>query len=205
MNIYRSLLSILIVAGLLFALGGPVRAQSLQENIEPVSDAGADQVVSSSSLVSLGGSASSDPDENLPLTYQWIQTGGTTVTLSDAAVVSPTFTAPATAENLTFELTVTDALGLADTTPDQVIIHVTNPPVADAGPNQVVGMSSLVTLDGSASSDPDGDTPLAYLWTQTGGTTVTLSDAAVVNPTFTAPAVAENLTFELTVTDALGW
>jgi uncharacterized membrane protein len=78
------------------------------------------------------------------------------------------------------------------------------PPVADAGPDQTVNTLALVTLDGSGSSDPDGDYPLAYLWTQTGGPAVTLSDPAVVTPTFSAPADPAVLTFTLVVTDSLG-
>jgi hypothetical protein len=77
-------------------------------------------------------------------------------------------------------------------------------PVADAGPDQWVGTGAAVTLDGSGSSDPDGDLPLSYLWTQTGVFTVTLSDPTIVNPTFTAPSTPITLTFELVVTDALG-
>ena len=63
------------------------------------------------------------------------------------------------------------------------------PPVADAGPAQTVQVNSAVQLDGSGSSDPDGDT-LSYQWSQTGGTAVTLSSATAVKPTFTAPASA---------------
>ena len=60
-----------------------------------------------------------------------------------------------------------------------------------------------MTLDGSNSSDPD-DGIQGGLWTQTAGTTVTLSDRTAVKPTFTAPKVSKavnELTFELTVTD----
>jgi len=45
------------------------------------------------------------------------------VTLSNAAGVAPTFTAPGTATVLTFALTVTDSLGLASA-PDSVTITV---------------------------------------------------------------------------------
>ena len=76
------------------------------------------------------------------------------------------------------------------------------PPVAEAGAAQDVIADAVVTLDGSA-TDPDGDA-LTYSWTQTSGTNVTLNDAAIAAPTFTAPATAAVLIFELTVTDDSG-
>ncbi|RMH00315.1 MAG: hypothetical protein D6706_04295, partial [Chloroflexi bacterium] len=77
------------------------------------------------------------------------------------------------------------------------------PPIADAGAPQTVNPGDTVTLDGSGSSDPNGDT-LTYLWQQTGGTAVTLSNPTAITTTFTAPSTTGVLTFTLTVTDSLG-
>ena len=78
------------------------------------------------------------------------------------------------------------------------------PPAANAGADQTAATSAMVTLDGSGSNDPDGDYPLSYLWSQTGGPPVTLSDPTVVGPTFAAPSEPTVLTFTLVVTDSLG-
>jgi len=79
-------------------------------------------------------------------------------------------------------------------------------PAANAGADQTVAGLTAVTLNGSASADPDGDT-LTYMWTQTSGTVVQLSDPRAVRPTFTAPAgtsTAMALVFRLSVTDPSG-
>ena len=80
-------------------------------------------------------------------------------------------------------------------------------PVADAGEDQLAGPGDLVTLDGSSSFDIDGAVE-GYLWAQTGGTAVTLSDTEPQDgvTTFTAPDVWGNdvLIFSLTVEDDLG-
>jgi subtilisin-like proprotein convertase family protein len=78
-------------------------------NQAPVAEAGSDQSVQSGEDVILDGSQSYDPDNDL-ISYEWIQTLGTPVTLFDADTEHPSFTAPTVSvlETLTFSLVVSD-------------------------------------------------------------------------------------------------
>lgn len=77
-----------------------------------------------------------------------------------------------------------------------------DPPIANAGPNQIGVPAGLITLDGSASYSPDGN-PITYQWTQTSGTPVTLSSLTASKTTFIA-ASGMYYTFRLVVTDNFG-
>jgi hypothetical protein len=77
-----------------------------------------------------------------------------------------------------------------------------NPPVANAGPDQTVLMGDAVTLDGSASSDVDGD-PLTFSWSFSSvpaGSTAALDTADPVHPTFLVD-VAGTYVVQLIVND----
>ena len=98
--------------------------------------------------------------------------------------------------------------GVTEVTPSTTVIDVSanERPVADAGPDQTVSEGVLVTLDGSGSTDPEG-TDLSYSWVQSSGETVTLSDSAIAEPTFTSPVDLSRdaeLLFSLAVTDGFG-
>ncbi|MEJ2658737.1 MAG: PKD domain-containing protein, partial [Desulfobacterales bacterium] len=178
-------------------------------NQPPAADAGPDQTVSEGQMVSLNGSNSTDPDDGIA-SYHWVQVGEQTVALSDPDVKQPTFTAPDVGPEgaaLTFELTVVDTGG--NQAKDTCAVNVTwqnEPPQANAGLDQTVNEGSVVTLNGTLSLDID-DGITSYLWTQTGGPTISLSNPALSQPTFTAPKVESDgasLTFNLTVTDTGG-
>ena len=79
---------------------------------------------------------------------------------------------------------------------------VNNAPNAIAGANQTVASGTRVSLDGTASNDPDGDA-LTFQWTQISGNSVTLENANSAAAAFTAPTVDSDrlLRFQLTVSD----
>ncbi len=167
-------------------------------NLPPTANAGTDQLVLTGASVNLAGSGT-DSDGTVT-TYAWSQTGGGAVTLANANTASASFTAPATAGDLTFQLFVTDNAGATRT--DSIVISVNAAPTANAGSDQTVSAAMTVTLNGSA-TDANG-TIATYAWTQLSGTAVTLSSASVAAPTFAAPGGPTTLEFRLAVTDDQG-
>ncbi len=178
-------------------------------NQSPTANAGPDQTVGEGALVTLNGLNSSDPDGSIA-SYSWVQTVGSNVTLLNPSSAQPSFTTPdvdSEGTSLTFQLTVTDNGGLQAT--DTCIVNVSwvnIAPTADAGSNQSVNEGVTVSLDGTYSTDPD-DGIASYVWTQTAGPSVTLSNPSSATPEFSAPYIgtdSEALTFQLTVTDTGG-
>jgi len=149
--------------------------------------------------------ADADPGDVLtitaPVSATWL---ALTQLTTRTAVLTGT---PVVAGEVPVELHVTDGED-GDTQPFTVTVEPepNRPPVADAGSDQVVVANAAVTLDGSLSADPDGDLPLVYGWSQTGGAPAVVwsSSTAISRPTFTAPGVPTILTFTLVVTDSKG-
>jgi hypothetical protein len=171
-------------------------------NDPPIANAGGDRTANEGDVVTLDGSASTDPEGD-PLGYEWVQIAGPAVDLQGASTAAATFTAPAGDVTLTFGLVVNDGeLLSAQSQINVTITNVNQPPVADAGAAQRVSAGVPVSLDGSASYDPDGDV-LTYAWTQVAGIAVDVTGTTTARPAFVSPVVGAHtvLTFELTVSD----
>jgi len=66
------------------------------------------------------------------------------------------------------------------------------PPIANAGPDQVVAENQLATLDGSESYDEE-NIDLSYIWTTPIG--ILLNDTTSSTPSFTTPTVDDSVNF----------
>jgi len=180
-------------------------------NQMPVADAGPDQEVCEGDVVSLDASASYDPDIE-PLDFTWTQLAGPSVTLSGADQEVAQFTAPTPpagedAHTLTFQVRADDGHLYDRDLTDVTILRGNSFPTAVPGGDQAVDEGGSVALDGSASSDPEGQ-PLSYLWEQISGPAGSLTGADTATPTFTAPLldvgggpISETVVLRLTVTD----
>ncbi|CAA0099407.1 Chitinase A [BD1-7 clade bacterium] len=178
-------------------LGHPLASGA---NRAPSANAGNDQTVTGPANITLDGSRSSDPDQD-PLTYQWQQTSGPTVTLSNADSANPSFSVNAvdTAETLRFTLTVSD--GKIQAT-DEVSVTVQANTPANTAP--VVEVTSDVSVESTGTvsivataTDVDGDT-LTYSWSSNDGLlTIDNADSAAIS--VTATAVTQDTTAQLTL------
>lgn len=174
-------------------------------NSSPVADAGPDQnLILLGTDVSLDGRQSYDPDSD-EISFQWSfhsKPDGSNAMLSEADTANPTFVADVYG---TYRLTLTVADPFGATASDSVDVSFDNlRPVADAGGNQAVVAPVTVLLDGSGSSDPNGD-PLTYQWnlaTKPEGSAAELFGADTVSPSFEAD-LPGTYVVNLTVSDGL--
>jgi hypothetical protein len=201
---------------------GPVGSGSI--NSPPVANAGPNQNfdIKSGATVQLNGSGSTD--DNTPtasLIYQWNQLYGPTVTLTGAKTETPSFIPPAIGTYV-FGLVVTDngtpplssttptlAAGATSCVPSGACVMVSaynQPPsaVATAFPT-IAYVKETVTLNGTGSSDPEGDA-ITFAWSLTcspTGSNAGLASSSIPTATTSIiPDVPGTYAATLTVTDS---
>lgn len=180
----------------------------------PVSVAGTDINASIGGTVTLDGTSSYDP-LGLSLTYSWsmasVPTGSTVTTLTDNTTAAPSFT-PDLGGVYVAALQVHNGFMMSES--DTVFIYVSS---GDAAPPVAMSQGDLtdeqdcldMTLDGSASYDPNGD-PLNYNWTlqskPDGSSTdnYSFADRRAETTTF-FPDISGTYTFSLAVSDGTTW
>ena len=198
--------------------------QLCKSNHPPVADAGPDQNAEIGAKVILDGSGSTDKDgDRLSFKWEIIESPeGSAAELDDSISVMPSFFANV-AGTYVIELTVQEVKkekgkkrhkrkykrkntreGKSDTDIVNIFVDGNTPPVANAGEDQMVEVDGIVKLDGSGSSDVDGD-ELTFRWRLKSvppGSGAILDDLEAVMPTFKADKEGEYIA-ELIVNDGL--
>ena len=172
-----------------------------------ISVSGPQTIVLPTSTVTISGSGTGTNGATIS-SYSWVQTSGP----STATIVAPG--SSSTAVNglqqgvYIFTLTVKDNRGLSSSAGVTITVNpaagTNQPPVSNAGAAQTITLPvNSVTLDGTASTDPDGRI-VEYYWGQSSG-----PSASSVANNFAASTTANNLvqgvyTFVLQVKDNAG-
>jgi hypothetical protein len=184
-------------------------------NSAPIADAGGNIHAVRGEQVTLDGSGSHDPDPAGEIvSYLWRggrdSSDGVGLSLQDVNQAVATFSVPFVQEDTTFDFTlkVTDDEGATEEDTAEVKVKGNSKPVADAGSIKKAEVGDQVTLDGQGSHDVDPKGQIvSYNWEQKGGSpSVGLNGANSATPSFTAPSVEEDTTFDFTlkVTDDEG-
>jgi len=146
-----------------------------------------------------------NPQDGKTYTYRWEQSSGTSVELTNADQATASFTAPKVSANtvLGFDVVVSDGTTESRKALNVTVLDVSVAPKAVATTSGTPMTKKTITLDGTGSSDDDGDA-LTYVWTQVSGPAdVSISNANTAKASFET-SKAGDYEFELTVTDSSG-
>jgi hypothetical protein len=130
--------------------------------------------------------------ENQPVDQRFVLAANTT----DNSTTSPIYNATAD----TSEKQITNSSGVTALEPED---NRNSPPIAMPAVDSVVAHpNDKVILDGSLSSDPDGD-KITYHWSQSSGPGVVIIDADAATPTITIPNQEKDdkVTIDLVISD----
>jgi hypothetical protein len=174
-------------------------------NQPPIANAGTDITITlPNNSVTLDGAASRDTDGNIA-SYAWTKTAGPSqYSIVNAGAASPTVTGLA-AGVYVFRLQVTDDKGATGFDEVTVTVVAANlGPVANAGSDISITLpTNSTTLNGGASSDPDGSI-VKYAWSKISGpSNFSLADPAGITSGL-SNLIAGTYVFRLTVTDNKG-
>jgi hypothetical protein len=167
----------------------------VKQPVAPVADAGPNVLaVLPANTVSIPGSAA-DEDGSI-VSYQWTQRSGSACSLTGTTLSTVTASGLRSGAYI-FRLTVSDNMGL--TNYDDVMLNVTEPPIVNAGEDQVINLPlNSVVLTGSA-SDSDGFIK-SYAWSKYSGPSASLQNKNT--PLLTAGDLKEgSYVFMLKVSD----
>jgi hypothetical protein len=168
-------------------------------NAAPTVDAGGDLAVDVQKQVTLHATGS-DPNGDA-LIYKWKLASGPAA-ISDRSGQDTTLTLTSPGQ---YKFSVTCSDGQLASAADEAIVlvnSVNHAPTAEAGNIPDVQPGQQVLLNGSGSTDPDGNT-LTYSWKFVSGPVqVTLQNAQTASASFT-PGTTGSYVFELTVSDGL--
>ena len=186
-------LSLVVNDGKIDSAVTSVSVTATTANAAPVANAGNNQNVTIGSTVTLDGTASSDAN-NDSLTYKWALQSkpiNSSAAISSLTSAKPTFKADLAGTYVAI-LVVSDGKASSEIAVISVLASVANSaPVAKAGTNQNVVVGTTVSLDGTASSDANGDT-LTYKWSllyKPTNSLASLTSASSSKPTFNADTV----------------
>lgn len=179
-------------------------------NQAPIAAFSAPSTANVNTQVQLLGTASTDPESHYPLSYEWqvASTDNANYPLNGASAETADFS-PAQPGQYAVFLTVRDAYGKASSTTTKIIdIKENQQPIALIEPVPTPQVGDTVTLDGSASSDPDSDAITyrwwAYTWpNQAVGNEPQIVDKNTAMPSFTISSAGDYV-FRFQVTDAFG-
>jgi PKD repeat protein len=174
-----------------------------QAPVASISAPAANVSIAVGSTVTFQGSGT-DPDNNLPLTYSWVFTGGTP---SSSTAQNPGAVTYNSAGSYNASFTVIDSLGMASAAVTRTVTVTggagNQPPVATIGApaaNAAIAVGGTVSFQGSG-TDPDNNLPLTYRWVFTGGAP---ANSAAQNPGAVTYGTAGTFTASFTVIDSLG-
>ena len=210
----------LLLLGITFACTSnkPIEGDSSAICKTPVAEAGDDVVVSLGMPAVLNGASSSwcsDYDEDVVFTWSFVSVPSESSVNENslsvnrsAAAVTPTFTPDVTGEYV-LSLQVND--GIEASNIDYVVVNVAagdSAPVADCGGSYEGEIGSVVTIDGSLSTDPEL-AALEYSWGLTPPNCSTLSsddlyNEGTANPSF-VPDCEGVYAVSLSVSDGAQW